>query len=152
MPIHSETDTVVKRILPYLRRRGYDPETDIDFETATKHPERYTKGYIDLLITRGKTRPEFLIEAKRSSRNLTKTDAKQAIDYGKPQNVPFVVVTNGHDIRAFNTKTGQPIRWNGTLVEKIPTKDQLNVVLRFLRANPEATDVPLGSDSRAVQF
>ena len=46
----SETDTVVKRILPYLRRREYDPETDLDFEAATKHPERYTKGYIDLLI------------------------------------------------------------------------------------------------------
>src|SRR3954454_13726877 len=106
MTIHSETDTVVKRILPYLRRRGYDPERDMDFETAAKHPDRYTKGFIDLLITRGKANPEFLIEAKRSSRNLSKADAKQAIDYGKSQRVLFVVVTNGRDIRTYNTKTG----------------------------------------------
>jgi type I restriction enzyme M protein len=61
MKLHSETDTVVKRILPYLRRRGYDIEVDIDFEAATKQPERYTKGYIDLLITCGQARPQFLI-------------------------------------------------------------------------------------------
>ena len=59
MPIHSETDTVVKRILPYLRRRGYDPETDIDFETATKHPERYTKGYMISWSHAAKQSPNF---------------------------------------------------------------------------------------------
>lgn len=80
MAIRSETDTVVKRILPYLRRRGYDIESDIDFETTTKHPERYTKGYIDLLVTCGKAKPQFLIEAKRSTRSLTESDAKQAVD------------------------------------------------------------------------
>jgi type I restriction enzyme M protein len=79
MKLHSETDTVVKRILPYLRRRGYDIEADIDFETATKHPERYTKGYIDLLMVCGKPKPQFLIEAKRSTRTLTEKDAKQLL-------------------------------------------------------------------------
>lgn len=54
MAIHTETDTVVKRILPYLTRRGYDIAVDIDYETATKHPERYSKGYVDLLVTGGK--------------------------------------------------------------------------------------------------
>jgi hypothetical protein len=93
MKFQSETDTVVKRILPYLRRRGYAIETDVDFETATKHPERYTKGYIDLLVTCGKPKPLFLIEAKRSTRTLTANDAKQAIDYGIAQKVLFVVVT-----------------------------------------------------------
>jgi type I restriction enzyme M protein len=146
MTVHSETDTVVKRILPYLRRRGYDAETDIDFETSTKHPERYTQGYVDLLVTCGKPKPQFLIEAKRSTRTLTAADAKQAVDYGLAQKVPFVIVTNGQAIRAYNVKTGKPIRWNGQLTEKIPSKDQLKHVISTLKAKPEATDVPLGTD------
>jgi type I restriction enzyme M protein len=146
MALHSETDTVVKRILPYLRRRGYVIESDIDFETATKHPERYTKGYIDLLVTSGKSKPQFLIEAKRSTRTLTDLDAKQAADYGSAQKVPFVIVTNGTDIRAYNVRTAKPIRWNGMLIEKIPSKDQLKTVLAALKVDPLATDVPLGTD------
>lgn len=147
MKLHSETDTVVKRILPYLRRRGYDIETDIDFETATKHPDRYTKGYVDLLVTCGKPKPLFLIEAKRSTRSLTAADAKQAIDYGKAEKVPFVIVTNGQDVRAFNVENGKPIKWDGKLIGKIPTKEQLKIVVSTLKADPSALAVPLGKDS-----
>jgi type I restriction enzyme M protein len=147
MKLHSETDTVVKRILPYLRRRGYDIEADIDFETATKHPERYTKGYIDLLVTCGKTKPLFLIEAKRSTRTLTAADAKQAVDYGKAQGVPFVIVTNGQDVRAFNVANGKPIKWNGKLIGKITTREQLKIVISALKADPAALAVPLGKDT-----
>jgi len=152
MAIHSETDTVIKRILPYLVRRGYNVETDIDFETVTKHPERYTKGYVDLLITGGKKNPQFLIEAKRSSKNLTAKDAKQAIDYGISNKVPFVVVTNGKYIRSYNTKNKQPIKWDGVLTEKIPSKDQLPTVMRALKANPDATDLPLGTGKSSLPF
>lgn len=152
MALHSETDTVIKRILPYLVRRGYDPSSDIDFETATKHPDRYTKGYVDLLMTCGKAKPQFLIEAKRSSKNLTAKDAKQAIDYGRANSVPFVIVTNGKDIQAFNTKTGLAIRWDGTLSEKIPNKDQLSSVIRALKANPDSSDLPLGVGEKSLPF
>ena len=152
MPIVTETDTVVKRILPYLTRRGYVVADDIDFETATKHPERYSKGYVDLLVTCGKAKPVFLIEAKRGSKTLTVRDAKQAIDYGKAQKVPFVIVTNGRDIRAYNTATGAAIRWNGQLSEKIPSKDQLKGVLAALKANPAASDLPLGKGEVSLPF
>jgi len=152
MAMHSETDTVIKRILPYLGRRGYDVSSDIDFETATKHPERYTNGYVDLLIICGKRKPQFLIEAKRSSKNLTAKDAKQAIDYGRANAVPFVIVTNGRNIRAYNTITGEPIRWDGSLTEKIPNKDQLPQVLRALKANPNATNLPLGQGASSLPF
>ena len=147
MKLHSETDTVVKRILPYLRRRGYDIEADIDFETATQHPERYTKGYIDLLVTCGKPKPLFLIEAKRSTRTLTAADAQQAVAYGKAQSVSFVIVTNGHDVRAFNVANGKPIKWDGKLTGKIPTKEQLKIVIGTLKADPSALAVPLGKDT-----
>lgn len=151
-PVHTETDTVVKRILPYLVRRGYDIDSDIDFEIATKHPERYSKGYVDLLVTCGKSKPQFLIEAKRSSKTLTQKDAKQAIDYGIAHSVPFVIVTNGRGIQAFNTSTKTPIRWNGKLVEKIPSKDQLKTVLRVLKANKDAIDIPLTDDKNNLPF
>jgi type I restriction enzyme M protein len=89
MKLHSKTDTVIKRILPYLRRRGYDTEHDIDFETPTKtptkHPERYSRGYVDLLVTCRQAKSIFLIEAKRTNKTLNAKDTKQAIDYGLAQ-------------------------------------------------------------------
>ena len=42
--IKTETETVVKKILPYLVRRGYDLSNDLDFETAVSREDRYTKG------------------------------------------------------------------------------------------------------------
>lgn len=60
-------------------------------------------------------------------------------------------MTNGRDVRAYNTKTGKPIRWNGQLTDKIPTKDQLKIAVHVLKINPEASDVPLGSD-RSLPF
>lgn len=47
--LRTETETVVKKILPYLERRGYDIVKDLDFETGVKVVDRYTKGYIDIL-------------------------------------------------------------------------------------------------------
>ena len=47
--IRTETETVIKKILPYMRRRGYEIENDLDFETGVKTLDRYTKGYVDIL-------------------------------------------------------------------------------------------------------
>lgn len=152
MAVFTETDTVIKRILPYLTRRGYDVAQDIEFETATKQVDRYSKGYVDLLIHAGKSAPQFLIEAKRSSKGLTKSDAKQAIDYGKAHKVLFVIVTNGKDIQAFNTASGEPIKWDGKLTDKIPTKDQLKTVVAALKTNPAATSLPLGKGEKSLPF
>lgn len=147
MSVHSETETVIKRILPYLTRRGYDVSTDLDFEPATSLPDRYAKGYIDILVNSGKRTPAFLIEAKRIAKKLNSKDRDQAINYGRSAGVGFVVVTNGSEVQCFNTKTKSPIRWNGSLVERIPTKTQLPAVLRAIRANPDAHDFSLGTDA-----
>lgn len=147
MALPSETETVIKRILPYLRRRGYDETKDFAFEVEAIYADRYDRGFIDILVTCGQPSPLFLVEAKRISRSLTKKDHKQALDYGRAKKVPFVVVTNGRDVRALNTKTGEPIRWDGSLVGRIPTKAQLTKAVAFLRKNPEARDVPLGGDT-----
>jgi type I restriction enzyme M protein len=143
----SETETVVKRILPYLRRRGYDETADFQFEAGATYDDRYAKGYIDILVTCGQAHPRFLVEAKRISRAITKADEKQALDYGRAEKVPFVVVTNGRDVRALNTNTGDPIHWDGTRVGRIPTKAQLPTAVDFLRRNKDAQAVPLGGDA-----
>ena len=142
----TETETVIKKILPYLARRGYDIEKDFDFETAVKLTDRYGKGYVDILVTCGKAKPSFVIEAKRTSKTLTTKDRDQAIAYAKPLKVPFVVVTNGTDIRCYNTNNKEPIRWNGKLSERIPTKAQLSFVLSALKSNSNAVDIALSKD------
>jgi|SRR5689334_9425834 len=150
--VRTETETVIKRILPYLRRRGYNPETDIDFETAVQSPDRYGKGYVDLLVTCGKASPQFVIEAKRNGKNLTVADARQALGYGVALKVPFVVVTNGRVVRVYNAATSEALKWNGRLADKIPAKDDLAAVISYLRRYKTAADVPLGDGSASLPF
>lgn len=147
--IRTETETVVKKILPYLERRGYDLGNDLDFETAVSRPDRYSKGYVDILVNLGKGKFIFLIEAKRISKPLTSKDRDQAISYGRSKevNVLFVVLTNGVDMQCFNVKNSKEILWDGKLVGKIPTKDQLKLVVSALKANPEETNIQLSNDS-----
>lgn len=146
--INTETETVVKKILPYLQRRGYDPAIDLDFETGVAVDDRYSKGYIDILVTCGKRKPLFLIEAKKISKKLTNKDRDQAISYATSRDVrvPFVVVTNGIDIQCFNSETKQRILWDGKQQEKIPTKEQLKKVISTLKSNPHETVIKISND------
>lgn len=144
--ITTETDTVVKKVLPYLVRRGYSIETDIDFEAPAKREGRKSLGYVDMLVNLGKPQPTFLIEAKRAAKRLSEKDRAQALSYGKAHNVPFVVVTNGLDIQCFNTASGALIRWDGKSAQKIPTKEQLKTVVAALKKDKTNAHVPLGTD------
>ena len=65
MKFLSEAETVIKRILPYLVRRGYDVEKDLSFEDPVAIAGTARKGFIDVLVTCGRPSPVFLIEAKR---------------------------------------------------------------------------------------
>jgi type I restriction enzyme M protein len=132
--------------LPFLRHRGYDIETDLDFETPVKMTNRYSLGYADILVTCGKSKPLLVIEAKRSSKRLQEKDRKQAIQYGQDVGALFVVVSNGTEIQCLNTTSEMPIKWDGKLIEKIPTKEQLKKVVSLLKANLTLTDIPLTND------
>ncbi|WP_137191218.1 N-6 DNA methylase [Stenotrophomonas rhizophila] len=145
--VKTETETVIKRILPYLQRRGYDPVQDFDYETGVASTTRYKQGYVDILVLGAGKKPAFLVEAKRSSRRLNAKDVAQAMDYGKSVKVSFVVVTNGADIQCYNVANGQAIRWDGKLEGKIPSKTQLPTVLKSLRVTPDLTDIPLSKDA-----
>jgi type I restriction enzyme M protein len=144
--IRTETETVIKRILPYLFRRGYAIE-DIDFETPVKLTSRYSNGYVDLLIMAGKTRPQFLIEAKRISKVLTDKDRDQAIGYATTLKIPFVVVTNGADVRVYNTNTKQAMSWDGKRADKIPSKQALPKVMQQLKKSPDLSNVAIADAS-----
>lgn len=148
LSINTETETVVKKILPYLERRGYDITTDLDFETGVTTTDRYSKGYIDILVTLGKKKPSFLIEAKKISKKLSTKDRDQALAYAnsKEINVPFVVVTNGNDIQCYNTKTKTRIQWDGKLTDKIPNREQLKAVIRTLKSNPYEINIRISND------
>ncbi|WP_320777037.1 N-6 DNA methylase [Streptomyces sp. CRN 30] len=141
--VRTETETVIKRILPYLERRGYSVTSDIDFETPVKLEERQKRGFVDLFVTCGSRKPKFLIEAKKLAKPLSDRDREQVLEYGRAAQVPFVVVTNGRAIQCLNVKNGSLIRWDGQSVDKIPSKAQLALVMRTLNADPTATEVPL---------
>lgn len=149
MAIKSETETVVKKILPYLERRGYDIINDLEFEKSTSVEESAPKVFIDILVTLGKKNPLFLIEAKKISKKLTNKDRDQAIKYAKSKeiNVPFVVVTNGIEIQCYNTQTRQRMKWDGKILDKIPSKEQISGVIRKLRTNPYENDISISNDS-----
>lgn len=146
--INTETETVIKKVLPYLRRRGYEIEKDLDFETAVTTTDRYTKGYVDILVTLGKKTPAFLIEAKRLGKNLTNKDRDQAINYARSEEikVPFVVVTNGKDIQCYNTRNKGRIVWDGKRSDKIPSKSQVSKVLKVLRIKPDEVVISISED------
>ncbi|MFJ4985122.1 N-6 DNA methylase [Streptomyces sp. NPDC088732] len=141
--VRSETETVIKRILPYLERRGYSISDDIAFEAPVQLEESRKRGFVDLLVTCGAKSPKFVIEAKRLAKPLSEKDREQALQYGRALKVPFVVVTNGRMMQCYNTKNGLLIRWGGTSADKIPSKSQLALVMRTLNADPSATIVPL---------
>lgn len=142
----SETETVVKKILPYLVRRGYEIDADITFEYPTPSTQRASLQFVDILVKHsGKL--AFLIEAKRVAKTLAAKDRDQAVEYGLSCKVPFVIVTNGAQFESYNVATGKRIRWNGKLSDKVPSRSELAAALTALRKDPALQDVPLKGDS-----
>ena len=137
----SETETVIKKILPYLVRRGYDIETDMTFESVTAN-DGINKGYIDILVSIG-NKKSFIIEAKKISKKLDAKDKKQALKYAKAENVPFAVLTNGVNIFCFNTITKERIAFDGEYSDKLPTRNELPQVLKLFKTNKKCIDISL---------
>src|SRR5207302_5858189 len=129
----SETETVVKRVLPYLQRRGYDIDKDLMFELPTSASGR--QKFVDIVVKTTSTKPKFLIEAKRQSHRITDSDRRQALVYGKEIRVPFVVVTNGIDLELLNTTTETHLQTTTGRAGKsiIPHRSQLAAVIQRLR-------------------
>jgi len=143
----SEMETIIKRIVPYLTRRGYDVDNDMVFQEPTALDTDERKGFIDILITCGKPVPLFVIEAKRDGTTINKSHRKQAVGYGASQNCLFVAVTNGQVFELLNTANGKPLKINGTSFNRLPSKSDLTkYVIPQLKKAPEITDIKIPAD------
>lgn len=143
----TETETVIKKILPYLKRRGYD-ENDMEFEKKTD--DDISRGFIDILIEVG-GRKCFVIEAKKISKTLNAKDKAQALKYAKAVGVPFAVLTNGINIYCFNTITKNRITFDGMVVDKIPKKEEIVKVMNLFKNKPKLEDICL-DDSHSLPY
>lgn len=142
----SETETVIKKIIPYLVRRGYDVDKDFTFEYPTTGTARANLGFVDILVRRsGKV--AFLVEAKRIAKTLAQKDRDQAVAYGADCKAAFVVLTNGNQFESLNPTTGKRIRWNSKLSDKVPSNAELAAAISALKKDPYLTEVPLSGDA-----
>lgn len=146
----SETETVIKKILPYLSRRGYKTETDLYFEKVTAD-DGINKGYIDILV-KIDNKECFIIEAKKISKKLDSKDKKQALKYAKSEKVPFAVLTNGANIYCYNAETGERISFDGKYVDKLPQKSDIPYVLKLFKTNKKCSDIPSPTDDITLPF
>ena len=126
----TEMTTVIKKVVPYLQRRGYSLEDNMFFGERTKS-EQERIGFVDILVKRSPraAKPLFVIEAKRDSAKLNASHRKQAIGYGKSLECPFVVVTNGEDIELHNVTTRKRLKVNGSIIGKVPQYSRIETVL-----------------------
>ncbi|MDP4085101.1 MAG: N-6 DNA methylase [Bacillota bacterium] len=148
----SETETVIKKILPYIQRRGYDIEQDLRFEDPTELDTENRQGFIDILVSCGKKQPLFIIEAKRDGTKLTAKHRKQAIDYGKSTKCLFVALTNGQVFELLNVKTGSPLKLNGSAFNRLPSKTELiKIVIPELKKNPSNESIFISTD-KSIPF
>lgn len=143
----SEAETVIKRILPYLTRRGYDVEADLSFEDPVVLKATTRTGFIDVLVHCGRSNPVFLIEAKRDGTKIGVKHRTQALDYGQSIGVLLVAVTNGHSFELLNTATGNPMTLNGVTLGRIPSRrDLLGEVLKQMKRDPKIENLMLSAD------
>lgn len=143
----TEMTTVIKKIVPYLERRGYSLEDNMFFgERAENEQER--AGFVDILIKRSAraTTALFLIEAKRDSAKLNASHRAQALGYGEVLRVPFVVVTNGTEFELYNVATKRKLKVNGSVIGKVPRYTRLDNVLTQFKALLTLDNLDFGAD------
>jgi type I restriction enzyme M protein len=152
MRFSSEAETVIKRILPYLLRRGYDTDKDMSFEDPVAIVGTARRGFIDILITCGRANPAFLIEAKRDGTAINAKHREQALEYGASIGVLLVAITNGRNFELLNTTTKKPLMLNGSALDKIPSKkDLISEVVRQLKREPQLQNIQIAED-RSLPF
>ena len=143
----TEMTTVVKKIVPYLQRRGYSVEDNMLFgELAQSKQEQ--ADFADILIKRnpGTSQALFVIEANRDRARLNAAHRKQAMRYGTDLSFPFAVVTNGERFELLDILTGSKLKVNGSIIGKIPHYSCLDSVLRQFKKNPFLDNIDLATD------
>lgn len=152
MPSPSENETIIKRILPYLTRRGYSIDKDMAFEEPTAIGMHDRNGFIDVVLHCGRVVAPMIIEAKRDGTRLTPKHRAQGIGYAKSKKCFLVAITNGQLFELYNAKTGKPMRVNDEALNRIPSReDLLKHVTSQMKANSDCDQLKLPTD-RSLPF
>lgn len=143
----SETETIIKKIIPYVERLGYEIDKDITFEDPIIIGATNRQGYIDMLFHCSKAKPIFLIEAKRDGTKITDKHRKQALDYAKSYGCLFCVVTNGQAFELINTHSNLLLKINDQ-VNKVPRKADLTEMIKQLKHDSNIQNIRLVADTK----
>lgn len=119
----SEADVDARVVVPYLAALGLTPPQIRAQRTFTLRLGRQMVirgndtaratigGRLDYLITNAEGDPLFVVELKAPGVELTDDDRDQGISYARllDRIAPFVLVTNGHDSRLYDSITRSPL-------------------------------------------
>ncbi|MCF7875968.1 type I restriction enzyme HsdR N-terminal domain-containing protein [Candidatus Bipolaricaulota bacterium] len=100
-PDLDEANTKSRIINPLLKKLGWDPlEGDVRAEYPVKFATR--TSHVDYaLMVEGS--PAVFVEAKALRSDINSGHAKQLIDYGRHKGVNWCVLTNGKELRVYNS-------------------------------------------------
>ena len=103
--ISSEANTKKRIIEPTLEILGWDTRSN---EVILEYPIRIgsTTKYVDYALML-ENKPVVLVEAKAYDVTLSHDDSAQIISYGRIEDVQWVVLTNGRNLKVFDTKEGK---------------------------------------------
>lgn len=104
-PNRSEAETKSKIIEPMLRKLGW---SFIEDEVKVEYPIKFatSTSHVDYALFVDE-RPEVFVETKPLNSKVTSDDAQQVLDYGKHEEVRWCVLTNGKEIKIYNTEWGK---------------------------------------------
>ena len=152
--ISSEANTKKKIIEPLLEFLGWDTRGS---EVILEYPVRIgsTTKHVDCALML-ENKPVVLAEAKPYDATLSDDDSAQIISYGRIEDVQWVVLTDGQELKVFNTSVGKTEKECLVIevnLKKAPEQAQyLNLVSResILTGEIEATAKRLAAARSAL--
>lgn len=106
--LHTEEDVKIKRFLPLLESKGFDPlRSDYEFAIKVQQGRKVRDIYADVVVyaDRAKKVPLIAADTKPPNDPISDADRGQAISYARllPTIAPVAIVTNGHVVEVFDT-------------------------------------------------
>ena len=153
--ISSEANTKRKIIEPMLEILGWDTRSN---EVMLEYPIKIgsTTKYVDYALML-ENKPVVLVEAKPFDVMLSHDDSAQIISYGRIEDVQWVVLTNGRNLKVFDSKEGKTEKQclvTEIDVKKLPAQaSDLNLISResILTGDIEAAAKRLAATRSALR-
>lgn len=105
-PDLDEANTKSRIISPLISKLGWNP---IEGEVRAEYPIKFATrtSHVDYALLVGGS-PAVFVEAKPLRTDLNSAHAKQLIDYGRHKSVNWCVLTNGRELRIYNSAWVKP--------------------------------------------